>query len=156
MVAQFSSENYESNSIVDSRLIPQINFSVSIQDSISSDLDSVHTWHARIARVEIKATSIEKSLIIGSITRIFEHVYNAIVIDISPDILADPRFEPVTNKYAPPTSIEASITVNKTSNIPTVNFNLIVENLKFECVDDVLSRTKTYFLNAISADMNPN
>lgn len=152
MVAQFPDN---STNTVDARLTPKITFSIVTQDLSSISANGTDK-KARIAEIKIQSVNIEKTLIVASVTRIFNHIYNAITNDINADVVAANTIHSGDSNLLYSASVSISVNVNKINIPPTVDFDLGISNLKSEYIDDTFSRIKTYLLDAIETDMNPN
>jgi hypothetical protein len=154
MVAQFPNDPV--NAIVDASLIPKVKFSIVTQDLSSASLDEAETKKARIAEIKIESTNIEKRLIVPSMTRLFDHIYNTIANDINVGITIVNTLQSGESSLLNSASVSISLNVNKINVPSTVDFSLEISNLKSEYIDDTFSRIKNYLLNAIETDMNPN
>jgi hypothetical protein len=153
MVAQFP----EVVSAPAAFLVPKINFSIVSKDLFSSGLDGINKKKCRTAEIKIQALSINKNLMLSTVTRLFDHIYNTIVNDINPDIVtANNTTHSESDYYPTSASVSLNVNVDKTNNPRFVDFHLEIIDLKAQYIDDTFSRIKTYLVNAVENDMNPD
>lgn len=165
MVAQFPAESSNASAI-DSFLIPKLDIFVNITDvGTSSALplepgqlvgDSIFR-SSRVIELRISAKGIQIALIEPAIRRIFTYAINAANNDmnITPADKADLPLKP----YAQPTDnprTSIKIDVDRSKRDKTVDLELVILNLKADCITQSFERVSTYIKEAVTTDLNPS